>query len=59
MFGARWSDDAGRSTIASDPAWARMFRWQKNLVDWFGHADLLECPADAVRIVSAFFREQL
>jgi 3-oxoadipate enol-lactonase len=22
-----------------------------------GHADLLECPADAVRIVSAFFRE--
>ena len=24
-----------------------------------GHADLLECPADAVRIVSAFFREAL
>ena len=24
-----------------------------------GHADLLECPADAVRIVSEFFREQL
>jgi pimeloyl-ACP methyl ester carboxylesterase len=24
-----------------------------------GHADLLECPADAVRIVSAFFRESL
>lgn len=24
-----------------------------------GHADLLECPADAVRIVSAFFREHL
>ena len=24
-----------------------------------GHADLLECPADAVRIVSTFFREQL
>ena len=24
-----------------------------------GHADLLECPADAVRIVSAFFRENL
>jgi pimeloyl-ACP methyl ester carboxylesterase len=22
-----------------------------------GHADLLECPADAVRIVTAFFRE--
>ena len=24
-----------------------------------GHADLLECPADAVRIVTAFFREHL
>jgi 3-oxoadipate enol-lactonase len=24
-----------------------------------GHADLLECPADAVRIVAAFFREHL
>jgi pimeloyl-ACP methyl ester carboxylesterase len=24
-----------------------------------GHADLLECPADAVRIVSAFFRQHL
>jgi pimeloyl-ACP methyl ester carboxylesterase len=24
-----------------------------------GHADLLECPADAVRIVSAFFRKHL
>ncbi|HJU47655.1 MAG TPA: alpha/beta hydrolase [Gaiellaceae bacterium] len=24
-----------------------------------GHADLLECPADAVRIVGGFFREQL
>jgi pimeloyl-ACP methyl ester carboxylesterase len=24
-----------------------------------GHADLLECPADAVRIVTEFFREAL
>jgi pimeloyl-ACP methyl ester carboxylesterase len=24
-----------------------------------GHADLLECPADAVRIVSAFFRQHV
>ncbi len=24
-----------------------------------GHADLLECPADAVRIVSTFFRDAL
>ena len=24
-----------------------------------GHADLLECPADAVRVVTEFFREAL
>ncbi|HTC86523.1 MAG TPA: extracellular solute-binding protein, partial [Candidatus Acidoferrum sp.] len=41
MFGAKWLDEDGRSAISTDPAWARMFRWQKDLVDWFGHADLL------------------
>src|SRR4029077_288458 len=49
MFGARWSDDAGRSTIASDPAWARMLTWQKALVDWYGHADLVAFEASAAR----------
>ena len=49
MFGARWSDDAGRSTIASDPAWARMLTWQKALVDWYGHADLVAFEAAAGR----------
>jgi diguanylate cyclase (GGDEF)-like protein len=37
MFGARWVDEVGRSCIATDPAWTRMFTWQKTLVDWFGH----------------------
>jgi diguanylate cyclase (GGDEF)-like protein/PAS domain S-box-containing protein len=37
MFGAHWLDESGRSCIASDPAWTRMFTWQKALVDWFGH----------------------
>ena len=41
MFGARWVDDAGRSAIATDPAWTRMLTWQKALVDWYGHADLV------------------
>ncbi len=40
MFGARWVDSAGRSSLASDPAWATMLRWQKELVDWYGVEDL-------------------
>ncbi len=41
MFGAQWVDESGRSCISTDPAWARMFTWQKALVDWFGH-DMLK-----------------
>jgi len=35
MFGARWQTD-GRSSVAADPAWARLLRWQKELIDWYG-----------------------
>jgi multiple sugar transport system substrate-binding protein len=40
-FGARWFDDAGNVALSSDPAWARMFRWLKDLVDWYGYEDLV------------------
>jgi diguanylate cyclase (GGDEF)-like protein/PAS domain S-box-containing protein len=40
-FGARWFDDEGASAVGSDPAWAKMFRWQKELVDWYGHDRLV------------------
>ena len=46
MFGARWVDDAGRSMLASDPAWATMLRWQKQLVDWYGVEDLRRFQAE-------------
>ncbi len=49
MFGARWATDGGRSAIASDPAWTRMLIWQKALVDWYGHADLVAFEAAAGR----------
>jgi diguanylate cyclase (GGDEF)-like protein/PAS domain S-box-containing protein len=39
IFGARWQID-GRSSLASDPAWGRLLRWQKELVDWFGADNL-------------------
>jgi diguanylate cyclase (GGDEF)-like protein/PAS domain S-box-containing protein len=41
LFGATWTDQTGRSSVASDPAWATMLRWQKELVDWYGYEDLV------------------
>ena len=39
QFGARWRAD-GRSSLATDPGWARFLTWQRALVDWYGRADL-------------------
>ncbi|HEX5823458.1 MAG TPA: extracellular solute-binding protein [Candidatus Limnocylindrales bacterium] len=39
MFGAAWQTD-GRSSLSSDPAWAKLLRWQKELVDWYGAENL-------------------
>ena len=41
QFGARWFDEDGGSVVGSDPAWARMFRWQKELIDWYGYERLV------------------
>ena len=39
QFGASWRTD-GRSCVATDPAWTRFLTWQRDLVDWYGAADL-------------------
>jgi multiple sugar transport system substrate-binding protein len=41
-FGATWLTPQGRSNIGSDPAWAAYLRWQKDLVDWYGYANLVK-----------------
>ena len=33
---ADWYNDDGTAAMATDPDWAEMFRWQKDLVDWYG-----------------------
>jgi multiple sugar transport system substrate-binding protein len=33
---ADWYTDDGKAAMASDPDWAAMFRWQKDLVDFYG-----------------------
>jgi multiple sugar transport system substrate-binding protein len=45
MFGAKWTDANGKSILAKDPGWARMLRWQKGLVDFYGHDKLVRFQA--------------
>ena len=45
MFGGRWTDAKGKSVLSKDPAWARMLRWQKSLVDFYGHDQLVRFQA--------------
>lgn len=40
MVGAKWYNEDGTSAIGSDPAWKQLLTWQKELVDWYGHAKL-------------------
>jgi multiple sugar transport system substrate-binding protein len=39
-FGAKWYDDSLKPTLSSDPNWAKMFQWQKSMVDAIGYDKL-------------------
>src|ERR671931_483646 len=45
MFGGKWVDGSGKSTLGSDPAWEKMLTWQKELVDWYGYDNLVKFQA--------------
>jgi multiple sugar transport system substrate-binding protein len=45
MFGGKWVDDSGKSTLGSDPAWAKLLTWQKQLIDWYGYDNLVKFQA--------------
>ena len=45
MFGGKWVDDNGKSTLCSDPAWAKLLKWQKDLIDWYGYDKLVKFQA--------------
>ena len=45
--GAKWFDANGKSSLAKDPAWSRLLKWQKSLVDYYGHDKLVRWQAGA------------
>ena len=45
MWDAKWLTADERSAIGSDPNWAAMLKWHKELVDWYGYDKLQEFTA--------------
>jgi multiple sugar transport system substrate-binding protein len=44
-WGAQWLTADEKSAIGTDPDWAAMLKWHKELVDWYGYDDLREFTA--------------
>jgi multiple sugar transport system substrate-binding protein len=62
LVGAKYFDAEGKSSLAKDPAWQRLLRWQKSLVDYYGHEKLVKWQTGAGDEWSsphAFGREKL
>jgi multiple sugar transport system substrate-binding protein len=45
MFGGKWVDDQGHSSLGKDPAWAKFLTWQKDLIDYYGYDNLVKFQA--------------
>jgi multiple sugar transport system substrate-binding protein len=47
QFNAHWTNDAGKSSLSTDPGWTKMINWSKDLVDWYGYDNLVRFQAGA------------
>jgi multiple sugar transport system substrate-binding protein len=36
IFGAKYLDSEGKSTLANDPGWTKYLKWSKGLIDYYG-----------------------
>jgi multiple sugar transport system substrate-binding protein len=45
LFGAKYLDSRGKSIIAKQPAFSKILRWQKSLVDYYGYDNLVRFQA--------------
>ena len=44
---AKWFDSQGKSSLSKDPQWSKLLRWQKSLIDFYGHKNLVKWNAGA------------
>ena len=43
----KWFDAQGKSSLSRDPQWSKLLRWQKSLIDYYGHKNLVKWNAGA------------
>lgn len=53
QWGATWVTGKGDSALGEDPAWEKMFRWQRELVEFYGWDRLVEFTAGLGQMYSA------
>jgi ABC-type glycerol-3-phosphate transport system substrate-binding protein len=41
-FGAKYIDAKGHAILSKQPAWQKMMKWQKELIDWYGYKNLVK-----------------
>jgi multiple sugar transport system substrate-binding protein len=44
-FGAKYIDSKGHAILGEQPAWQKMMKWQKSLIDWYGYKNLVKFQA--------------
>ena len=47
LVNGKWFNSEGKSSLGSDPKWKKLLRWQKSLVDFYGHNSLVKWNAGA------------
>jgi multiple sugar transport system substrate-binding protein len=47
LIGATYFDKSGKSNISRDRGWADLFKWQKNLIDFYGYDKLVRWQTGA------------
>src|SRR5215216_6846672 len=47
LVGAKYFDGSGKSALGKDANWQKLLKWQKGLIDWYGHGKLVKWQAGA------------
>jgi multiple sugar transport system substrate-binding protein len=47
LVGAKYFDGSGKSALGKDANWSRLLRWQKGLIDYYGHGKLVKWQTGA------------
>jgi multiple sugar transport system substrate-binding protein len=53
LWNASWQLSNGKSAVGTDPGWAEMAEWIKQLVSWYGHSSLVRFQSGAGEEFSA------